>query len=171
MAEIVQVCRECGADEPKLVLGQLDRVPGRSVSDGTLPSAGRPGQREGRLFELGFGATDVAAPGGNGTTGNCLDTVLSTIPVAWGCFQGTSMASPHAAGVAALIVSEFGYLGADGDWKLSPTKVEQYLQNTTVDIGEPGYDECFGNGRIDALRAVMHDTSRVYEPVACTEPD
>jgi subtilisin family serine protease len=113
----------------------------------------------------------VAAPGGNGRTGNCLDTVLSTIPVFWGCFQGTSMASPHAAGVAALIVSEFGYLGADGDWKLSPTKVEQYLQSTTVDIGEPGYDECFGNGRIDALRAVMHETSRVYEPVACTEPD
>lgn len=76
------------------------------------------------------------------------------------------MASPHTAGVAALIVSEFGQLGSDGDVKLSPTKVEAYLQGTTVDIGESGYDECFGNGRIDALRAVQHDTSNVYDASA-----
>ncbi len=108
----------------------------------------------------GTGAADVAAPGGNGTTGDCRTTVLSTIPGnAYGCFQGTSMASPHAAGVAALIVSEFGELGSDGDVKLSPTTVENYLQSTAIDIGLSGYDECFGNGRIDALRAVLHDTS------------
>src|SRR3712207_8795950 len=49
----------------------------------------------------------VSAPGGNGTTGDCLNTVLSTIPGgSYGCFQGTSMASPHTTGVAALIRSE-----------------------------------------------------------------
>jgi hypothetical protein len=47
--------------------------------------------------------------------------------------------------------------------KMSPTKVEQYLQSTAIDIGLPGYDECFGNGRIDALRAVTHDTSSLYD--------
>jgi hypothetical protein len=83
------------------------------------------------------------------------------------------MASPHAAGVAALIVSQYGTLGSDGDMKLSPTKVEAYLQNTAVDIGLAGYDECFGNGRIDALRAVTGDSSRLYDPSApfCPEYD
>jgi hypothetical protein len=81
------------------------------------------------------------------------------------------MASPHSTGVAALIVSQFGSLGSDGDWKMSVTKVESYLQGTTVDIGLPGYDECFGNGRIDALRAVRHDTSRLRDPSAPNCPE
>jgi subtilisin family serine protease len=120
----------------------------------------------------GSGQNDVAAPGGNGTTGDCTTTVLSTIPGGlYACIQGTSMASPHAAGVAALIVSQFGTLGADGDVKLSPQKVEQYLQSTAVDQGLPGYDECFGNGRIDALRAVTHDTSTLYDGTAPSCPE
>ena len=114
----------------------------------------------------GTGATDVGAPGGNGTTGDCTTTILSTLPAGtYGCIQGTSMASPHAAGVAALIVSQFGRL-RNGDVDLSPTKVEQYLQGTAIDIGLAGYDECFGNGRIDALRAVTHDTSALYDASA-----
>jgi subtilisin family serine protease len=120
----------------------------------------------------GTGMTDVAAPGGNGTTGDCRTTILSTLPGgAYGCIQGTSMASPHAAGVAALIVSQFGRLAADGDVKLSPQTVENYLQGTAVDIGLPGYDECFGNGRIDAARAVAHDTSAASDPAAPACPE
>ena len=120
----------------------------------------------------GTGATDVGAPGGNGTTGDCRTTILSTIPGGgYACIQGTSMASPHTAGMAALIVSQFGTLGADGDVGMSPTRVEQYLQSTTFDIGLAGYDECFGNGRIDALRAVTHDTSRAYDASAPPCPE
>ena len=121
----------------------------------------------------GFGMTDVAAPGGNSRNnqgeipGPCGNQVLSTIPGnVWGCFQGTSMASPHATGVAALIVSQFGRIGNDAgtpDVLMRPTEVESYLQASTIDIGLRGYDECFGNGRIDALRAVQHDTKNVYE--------
>ncbi len=59
-----------------------------------------------------------------------------------------------------------GQNGADGDVKMSPTKVEQYLQATAIDQGLPGYDKCFGNGRIDALRAVKHDTSKAYDSSA-----
>ena len=120
----------------------------------------------------GTGMTDVAAPGGNGTTGDCRTTILSTFPGgSYVCIQGTSMASPHAAGVAALIVSQYGRIGADGDVKLSPQSVENYLQGTTVDLGLPGYDECFGNGRIDAARAVTHDTSAASDPAAPSCPE
>jgi subtilisin family serine protease len=129
-------------------------------------SLGRTSEKAG-YSNYGTGANDVSAPGGNGTTGDCTTTILSTFPGGgYVCIQGTSMASPHAAGVAALIVSQFGTLGADGDVKMPPTKVEAYLQGSVVDIGLPGYDECFGNGRIDALRAVTHDTSNAYDASA-----
>ena len=85
--------------------------------------------------------------------------------------QGTSMAAPHTTGVIALIVSEFGAIGNDGDVILSPTKVESYMQNTAIDIGKQGYDECFGNGRTDALRAVQHDTSSAYDATAPACPE
>jgi subtilisin family serine protease len=119
---------------------------------------------------FGVGKNDVAAPGGNGTTGDCTTTVLSSIPGTYGCFQGTSMASPHATGVAALIVSEFGTLGSDGDVKMSPQAVESRLQQSAVDQGATGYDACFGNGRIDALRAVQGATGSSYDSSApaCT---
>jgi hypothetical protein len=49
--------------------------------------------------------------------------------------------------------------------------VENYLQGTTVDLGLPGYDECFGNGRIDAARAVTHDTSATSDQAAPSCPE
>ncbi len=136
-------------------------------TQGVIGTAALGSQKQKASYSnYGTGATDVTAPGGTGT-GNCLNAVPSTIPGStYACISGTSMASPHAAGVAALIVSQYGTLGSDGDVKLSPTKVEQYLQSTAVDQGLPGYDECFGNGRIDALRAVTHDTSKEYDAAA-----
>jgi subtilisin family serine protease len=120
----------------------------------------------------GAGEADVAAPGGNGTTGDCTTTILSTLPGgAYGCIQGTSMASPHAAGVAALLVSQFGRLASSGDVHLAPDEVQQRLQSTTIDIGLPGYDECFGHGRIDALRAVTGDTSPARDDSAPNCPE
>jgi subtilisin family serine protease len=120
----------------------------------------------------GHGATDVAAPGGGVLTGVCPDTVLSTLPGnTYGCVSGTSMASPHTAGVAALIVSQFGKLGTDGDVKMSPTSVESILQASSVDIGLAGYDECYGHGRIDALRAVQKQTSSARDESAPACPE
>jgi subtilisin family serine protease len=136
-----------------------------------------PSSEKAGYSSYGVGATDVAAPGGNSENpraelpGPCGNEIISTIPgiVPHGCFQGTSMASPHTAGVAALIVSQFGRIGTDAgetDVVMRPQQVEEYLQGTTIDLQHPfdnslnGYDPCFGNGRIDALRAVLHDTSR-----------
>jgi hypothetical protein len=81
------------------------------------------------------------------------------------------MASPHAAGVAALIVSQLGKLSGDGDVKSSPNAVADRLRATVVDIGLPGYDECFGHGRIDALRAVTNNTSAAYDASAPNCPE
>jgi subtilisin family serine protease len=48
-------------------------------------------------------------------------------------YQGTSMASPHAAGVAALVVSQHGSVG-DGarSWTLEPTVTKRMLRDTAV---------------------------------------
>ena len=102
-------------------------------------------------------------------TGNCY-------MYAW--VQGTSMATPNAAGVAALIISQYGDFKPDGSRKLHmpPTHVESILQitannqpcpepNTVIagaDFpvptatcqGETGYNNFYGKGIVDALKAV-----------------
>ncbi len=132
-----------------------------------------PDSEKASYSSWGNGFADVSAPGGNGTTGNCLDTILSTIPGGWGCIQGTSMASPHTTGVAALIISQFGARNSNGRWVMSPDAVWNRLRRTTIDIGAKGYDKCFGYGRIDALRAVRNTTSYLFDNSApkCTEPN
>lgn len=109
-----------------------------------------------------YGSTiDVAAPGGDtsrDTDGDSYpDGVLSTsgddtsgdsIDFVYSFYQGTSMASPHMAGVAALMKS----VKPD----LSPSDLDIWLfsGNITEDIGNPGPDNDFGNGLIDAYKAV-----------------
>jgi subtilisin family serine protease len=113
----------------------------------------------------GEGEADVAAPGGT-STGDPATGIWSTFPGnTYGAISGTSMASPHAAGVAALIVSQYGKL-KDGDVSLSPASVQSRLQESAIDQGLQGYDECFGNGRINALRAVTGTTTSVYDAAA-----
>jgi lantibiotic leader peptide-processing serine protease len=131
-----------------------------------------PESEKAAYSNYGTGAADVAAPGGDAnltrdTAQYCTRQVVSTIPGnLYGCFQGTSMASPHTTGVAALIVSQFGKPDGNGGLGLAPGTVASRLQGSTIDIGIKGYDECFGNGRIDALRAVRGDTSKAYDASA-----
>ena len=56
----------------------------------------------------------------------------------WQYLQGTSMASPHAAGVAALIVSEFGRGQRHGKGRsMDPAKVERILRATATNVACP----------------------------------
>lgn len=96
--------------------------------------------------------------------------------------QGTSMASPHAAGVAALIVSEYGS-GSGAGFGLAPRQVERILRRTATNhacpsvssaelypdlvgldpnvpfedqvcVGTAEYNSWYGAGIVDALAAV-----------------
>ncbi|WP_242929307.1 S8 family peptidase [Pontibacter vulgaris] len=62
---------------------------------------------------------------------------------------GTSMASPHAAGVAALIIGKNG-------GQMDPARVTAALRASADDLGKPGRDPYFGYGRVNALRAVSN---------------
>ena len=60
---------------------------------------------------------------------------------------GTSMATPVAAGVAALIVGKYG--------KMPPAQLEAMLRASADDLGKPGNDDFYGRGRVNAARAVQ----------------
>jgi len=60
--------------------------------------------------------------------------------------QGTSMASPHVAAAAALILSQNPSLG--------PDEVRTLLQSTAVDLGISGKDPVYGHGLLDIAAAV-----------------
>jgi serine protease len=65
-----------------------------------------------------------------------------------GGYEGTSMAVPHVAGVAALVIAS-GVLGPHP----SPDAVAARLKATARDLGAPGRDARYGAGLIDARAA------------------
>ena len=63
-------------------------------------------------------------------------------------YEGTSMAAPHVAAAAALVIAS-GVLGRNP----SAAAVEQRLKATARDLGAPGYDTRYGWGLLDAGKA------------------
>jgi subtilisin family serine protease len=99
----------------------------------------------------------VVAPGGLGSV-FCDDDedVWSTIWPASGLncrhngydtLAGTSMATPHVAAVAALVVARYGAAA-------TPDFIYSKLKATADDLGTPGVDPLYGYGRVNAYRAV-----------------
>jgi len=71
-------------------------------------------------------------------------------------FSGTSMASPHAAGLAALVMSQ--------DPTRTNVEVRQLVQDSAEDLGSTGRDAHFGFGRIHAYRALLGNTAATTPP-------
>lgn len=78
----------------------------------------------------------------------------SGVPVLTACaagnrisgFIGTSQASPHVAGLAALLVAEMGHN--------HPSAIKAAIQNSADDLGQPGTDPFYGRGRINVAKAL-----------------
>lgn len=110
------------------------------------------------------GATlDIVAPGGDSSASEA-NGILSTVfddssgtPVAgYAFYDGTSMATPHAAGVAALVLA-----AKPG---LTPAQVESILLSSAKDLGTAGRDNTYGYGLVDAYAAVKLALDGVVPP-------
>lgn len=85
--------------------------------------------------------------------------------------SGTSMASPHVAGAAALMIAA-GMADHNGDGFVDNKDIRLVLQNTATDLGDSGRDIRYGYGLVNALLAVETaglDTNNT--PVADAGPD
>lgn len=82
---------------------------------------------------------EISAPG--------VDIFSTTPGGTYSQFDGTSMATPHVAGVAALVWSNFP--------EKSAVEIRAALQITAKDLGSPGRDNSFGFGLIQADQAYL----------------
>lgn len=99
-----------------------------------------------------YGSTlELAAPG---------QAIYSTLPGnSYEAWNGTSMAAPHVAGLAGLLLSQ--------NPSLTNEQVRQIMEATAQDLGSAGKDSYFGYGRINAYAALSQSSGGAYPtPVA-----
>ena len=93
------------------------------------------------------GATQADGATLLGQLGQPASVAVFGLPDLYASYNGTSMATPHASAVAALV------------WSLHPgctaTQLRASLNRSALDLGAPGRDDYFGNGLIQAKAA--HD--------------
>ncbi|MCX4453181.1 S8 family serine peptidase [Streptomyces sp. NBC_01340] len=136
----------------------------------TVASTGVTGAKS-YFSSYGKGVIDVAAPGGDKyqspDTPSKNGRILSTMPNnQYGFLQGTSMATPHVAGVAALLKSKYPWaspaqlqalLKAEADNPGCPTAPYDGDGDGVVDatcVGGKHVNGFYGAGIVNALRAV-----------------
>ncbi|MFG1625695.1 S8 family serine peptidase [Kribbella sp. NPDC049227] len=149
---------------PRQVTTDCLNLPGELPNMVTVASVDATGAKS-RFSNFGENKINLAAPGEN---------VYSTIP--GGGYQqnsGTSMASPHVAGVAALLRSV--------DPKLTAAQVRGKLAEQANDLACPAGSsgECigtqannsyYGEGMVDAAEAVGEAAAQPQGAIAITEP-
>ena len=103
---------------------------------------------------VGLIKPDVSAPG--------MDVISTILGGGYGNNSGTSMATPHVAGLAALILSK--------NPQLTSGQVHQILESTALELGPPGKDNDYGAGRIRAPEALAATPALVAVEPEGSEP-
>jgi len=76
--------------------------------------------------------------------------------------QGTSMATPHVAGLAALIKA--------ANSGLTAAQIKTIIENNAIDLGSPGRDDFYGRGLINAYASVHAAALTTQGPVLFSRP-
>ena len=100
------------------------------------------------------------------STGDALELIAPGVVIystarggGYSYLSGTSAAAPHVVGVAALLIATGMNNSED---------VRHCLQNTAVDLGEPGCDSQYGYGMVDAELALKHASRELNKVTTVT---
>lgn len=113
-----------------------------------------PGNAKSTFSNYGVDKIHIAAPG---------ERVYSTIPGGYGEMSGTSMASPHVAGVAALLKSVNPTATPAQLRTLLATQADDLACSDSSCVGTTAKNNFFGEGRVDAHAAVGGTTPGAKE--------